>query len=311
MHLWSACEAADVDEVRRYLNEGAKLTEKNRFGWTALHRACMGGSAECVELVLPEEAKARAAMIAKPDTEGNAPLHIAAGCAHADVVALLLREGAEAAMPKGTAEGLKEDGATPMHTACKALAATEDSKRQERLFDAVHYLRPLESAVGSIYLDKCRADTIPSIPSSVLLSLSPLSHLGATDRSAAPRWCSARGHRYERPHGCCFRAEATAYEVAGADSARSQPRLAPTPAGPSRRTGAAAAASQLIFPGMRGRTCVVAVAPSRHQTDRRESAHAQSAFCLLIVAHFSNFWPRTPARSLGSHLTHDQESNKD
>jgi len=148
MHLWSACEAADVDEVRRCLNEGAKLTEKNRFGWTALHRACMGGSAECVELVLPEEAKARAAMIAKPDTEGNAPLHIAAGCAHADVVALLLREGAEAAMPKGTAEGLKEDGATPMHTACKALAATEDSKRQERLFDAVHYLRPLESAVG-------------------------------------------------------------------------------------------------------------------------------------------------------------------
>jgi len=144
MHLWEACETGDVAEVKRCLAEGATLHEKNRFGWTALHRACMGGSAECVSLVLPQDEKARAACIAQPDTEGNAPLHIAAGCAHAAVVSLLLREGAEVHKRKGTADEMKEGGATPMHTACKALAGTIkedpaqiDAVRQERLIDAI------------------------------------------------------------------------------------------------------------------------------------------------------------------------------
>ena len=40
-------------------------------------------------------------------------------------------------MRKGTTEELKEDGATPMHTACKALADTKDPQRQERLIDTI------------------------------------------------------------------------------------------------------------------------------------------------------------------------------
>lgn len=137
MKLWAACEAGDVAEVRRCYEDGADYKQKNRFGWTALHRSCMGGSSECVELALPPEPEARALALARPDTEGNSPLHIAAGCAHAAVVTLLLREGAKPGVRKGTAEELKEDGATPMHTACKALADTKDPQRQERLIDTI------------------------------------------------------------------------------------------------------------------------------------------------------------------------------
>lgn len=137
LRLWEACEMGDVDAVKHTLSVGATIHEKNRFGWTALHRACMGGSAECVQLVLPQEEKERASCVTLADAEGNQPLHIAAGCAHAQLVPLLVNHGASVSARKGTADGLNEDGATPIHTACKALAAAEEANRQERLIDTV------------------------------------------------------------------------------------------------------------------------------------------------------------------------------
>ena len=138
MTLWSACEHADLAAVRACLDEGASVAERNRLGWNALHRAVMSGSTACVALVLPEEAAARVELLARPDMDGNAPLHMAAGCGHAAVVTQLIGAGAAPDVPKRTGDERKEEGATPMHTLCKALAAAaEEPERQERLFATV------------------------------------------------------------------------------------------------------------------------------------------------------------------------------
>jgi hypothetical protein len=137
LRLWEACEKADAEAVRACLADGASVSEKNRFGWNALHRACMGGSTDVVALVLPVDDGARLALLASADIEGNSPLHIAAGCAHAALINPLLRAGGAVDAPKATGDGPREEGALPMHTACKALAAAEEPERIARLFDTV------------------------------------------------------------------------------------------------------------------------------------------------------------------------------
>ena len=139
MHMWSALEEGDTAAVHGFLDEGCSVREKNRFGWAAIHRACMGGSLECTALVLQRmEAQLRSEMVCQADSEGNTPLHMAAGCGHASVVSLLLKAGAVVDAPKKDGEGeLKEGGATPMHTACKALAAVSEPALQERLIEVI------------------------------------------------------------------------------------------------------------------------------------------------------------------------------
>ena len=139
LKLWSAAEEGDAAEVRRCLDAGADPSTANRFGWNALHRACMGGNVECVEPLLPAaDDSGRAALLAKPDGAGNLPLHIAAGCGHRAVVDLLLRSGAAVdattAAPKDGGGSSELD--TPMHTACKALAGAR-APLDESLFDVV------------------------------------------------------------------------------------------------------------------------------------------------------------------------------
>ena len=137
MQLWSACETGDIAAVRRCLEEGASVDDRNRHGWSALHRACMGGNPECVKLVLPSDPQLSGQMLRSPDIDGNAPLHMAAGCGHSAIVKLLMSSGAAPDLRKQTEDGPKEDGATPMHTACKALADASEPQRQERLLETI------------------------------------------------------------------------------------------------------------------------------------------------------------------------------
>lgn len=137
LKLWSASETGDVAEVERCLKLGADVATKNRLGWNALHRGCMSGSIECVQLMLPNERCACEALLAKGDDAGNTPLHIAAGCGHAQMVSLLLRSGAAVDAAKSEAEGGACEGDTPMHTACKALAIADTDELRERLMGAI------------------------------------------------------------------------------------------------------------------------------------------------------------------------------
>ena len=139
LDLWSACEHGDAPSVRRCLEAGAKVGVKNRLGWNALHRACMSGSTECVDLLLPpdEEEKAHSELLRQPDGAGNTPLHIAAGGGHIQVTESLLRAGASADVSgKGSQDG-SDDPGTPMHVVCKALSAAVEPERQSRLQEVV------------------------------------------------------------------------------------------------------------------------------------------------------------------------------
>lgn len=57
-------------------------------GWTPLHEACLNGHAEIVELLLQEGADADAM-----GGDGDTPLHDAIGNGHTLVVSLLLKYG--------------------------------------------------------------------------------------------------------------------------------------------------------------------------------------------------------------------------
>ena len=140
LKLWEAAELGDDAEVARCLDVGADPALANRFGWNALHRACMSGSAVCVTRLLlgDENAATPHPLLAKPDGAGNLPLHIAAGCGHRDVVRALLNAGAavDAATHKPKEGGGESERSTPMHIACRRLSDAPPPK-VEPLLDVI------------------------------------------------------------------------------------------------------------------------------------------------------------------------------
>ena len=118
LQLWQAAEDGDKVAVERLLAEDEDYAMKaNRMGWSALHRAAMGGSAECVSLLLSSPA---ARCLEACDSRGCTPLHIAAGLGHAAVVRALLVAGASATATTS------EEERTPMHFACQGLSTSDE-----------------------------------------------------------------------------------------------------------------------------------------------------------------------------------------
>ena len=152
LKLWSAAETGDAVELKRCLEAGADPRTTNRLGWNALHRACMSGNVDCVEPLLPaDDEAARVAFLALPDGAGNLPIHIAAGCGHADVVKLLLRSGAK--VDATTGEPKEGDSSTldqPMHTACKALSEARERPKVESLLETVRVPLPPPSCTACV-----------------------------------------------------------------------------------------------------------------------------------------------------------------
>ena len=152
LKLWSAAETGDAVELKRCLEAGADPRTTNRLGWNALHRACMSGNVDCVEPLLPaDDEAARVALLALPDGAGNLPIHIAAGCGHADVVKLLLRSGAK--VDATTGEPKEGDSSTldqPMHTACKALSEARERPKVESLLETVRVPLPPPSCTACV-----------------------------------------------------------------------------------------------------------------------------------------------------------------
>lgn len=75
--------------VSMLLSAGADASNTDGIGWTPLHAACFGGHLETVKLL------ADPGLIESPSQSGDRPLHWAIGRGHRDVVAYLLRKGAD------------------------------------------------------------------------------------------------------------------------------------------------------------------------------------------------------------------------
>lgn len=88
--LHHACEAGDLDKVRRCLGYGADIGFEDNEGWTALHEAALKGHVECVEELLAYGAEVNASA-----RNGDTPLHDAVGNGHVGVVKVLLEYGGD------------------------------------------------------------------------------------------------------------------------------------------------------------------------------------------------------------------------
>jgi len=91
------------------------------------------GEAELERASKPEagsSVKAHKPIIATEDSEGNSPLHVAAGCGHLAMVKELLQKGAEV-------KAKKTYGGTPMHACCQAIADATSPEQTVRLHEVV------------------------------------------------------------------------------------------------------------------------------------------------------------------------------
>ncbi len=88
-----AIEKGNRDIAKLLMERGADTSPENDYMRMALHKAAAKGSIEIVELLV----KAHPAFLKVKSHEGNTPLHIAAMYGHAEVVAFLLKQGADPA----------------------------------------------------------------------------------------------------------------------------------------------------------------------------------------------------------------------
>jgi CubicO group peptidase (beta-lactamase class C family) len=88
--LHMAALKGDVDAVRRHIEAGSDLNEKDMFGSTPLIVAATFGKTEAARALI--EAGADMEIMS---SEGSAPLHIAAFLGHKEIVGILLDEGAD------------------------------------------------------------------------------------------------------------------------------------------------------------------------------------------------------------------------
>merc|ERR1719320_1305597 len=86
--IWAA-----RDGRKELVEKGARVEDRTSGGYTALHKACVEGHHEVVEVLLQSGAE-----VDCKDVHGNTPLHIACYQGHLHTVTLLLRWGAKLLM---------------------------------------------------------------------------------------------------------------------------------------------------------------------------------------------------------------------
>jgi ankyrin repeat protein len=104
--LHIAAKNGNVEEVRRLIESGADVNEKDQYGNTPLHSSIN----ELVDIELPELLITHGADVNEKDQTGRAPIHLATNFQHKKLVELLIEHGADINMGG-------ELGWTPLHEA--------------------------------------------------------------------------------------------------------------------------------------------------------------------------------------------------
>lgn len=100
--FFEAVEEGDLAKVKKYLERGASVAVRDRYGYAPLHIAALHGNVEVAKLLLESGADINA-----KDRNGETPLHLVT---KVDVARLLVESGADI-------DARDEDGHTPLHTA--------------------------------------------------------------------------------------------------------------------------------------------------------------------------------------------------
>ncbi|MCJ8738410.1 hypothetical protein PDJAM_G00035590 [Pangasius djambal] len=105
--LHRACSRGNVEIVRRLLEAGALIENKDKLDATAVHWACRGGSLPVLELLLNHKGNLHA-----KDKLQSTPLHVAVRTGHYECAEHLIHCGADV-------NAKDRDGDTPMHDAVR------------------------------------------------------------------------------------------------------------------------------------------------------------------------------------------------
>lgn len=87
--LDQAVQYKNINEVRRHLNEGANVNQKDENGQTALHYAAQRGYTEVARTLIE-----RGAWVNPKDKEGRTPLIVASEIGYTPMIDLLIAKGA-------------------------------------------------------------------------------------------------------------------------------------------------------------------------------------------------------------------------
>lgn len=86
---WAAGEG-HIDDVKRFIKEGADTEAKDKSGWTPLALAAFAGKVDTVRLLIEQGAN-----LEVKDTGSNTPLHLAATAGYEEVVKILIENGVD------------------------------------------------------------------------------------------------------------------------------------------------------------------------------------------------------------------------
>ena len=87
--LDKAVQYNNINEVRRHLNEGSNVNQRDENGQTPLHYAAQRGATEVAQTLID-----RGASLNVKDKDGRTPLHLAAEIVYTPMIDLLIAKGA-------------------------------------------------------------------------------------------------------------------------------------------------------------------------------------------------------------------------
>jgi len=87
--LEQAVDYKNIKEVRRHLNDGADVNQKDENGQTLLHHAVQSSHTEVAQILIE-----RGARVESKDNEGRTPLHLASKIGYIPMIDLLITKGA-------------------------------------------------------------------------------------------------------------------------------------------------------------------------------------------------------------------------